>query len=320
MRKGYIRPYSIKEENSNFMKCLELNVENLISICRKVVFKDSYLCSPVYYLMTCRKGGIIYDNNGYYLISSVHPNADDCILIFNFGDGINELYDFSLCELLAKKILMNDSSIKYVRISRMPEVSIRNYRHLVVEENLLDWKYPVHVLDIEEVVGLKGKGYAQVRQRLNGLLTENCSIRGITSNEDCSIVLNMVESWIRKFPYSQYSVDDLMQPTKTLLSLMHNDRLCIHGQIVYYNNRPSAFCIWEESMTIANAFSMAADRNIHGLAEYNLVETCRVLKSRGIKKINVGGSETEGLNRYKKKFNPVESISLFTCEISRGLL
>lgn len=96
---------------------------------------------------------------------------------------------------------------------------------------------------------------------------------------------------------------------------MKDDRLCLHGQIIYYNGIPSAYCIWEERGTVANAFAMSADREIAGLAEYNIVEACRLLREKGIQKLNIGGSETEGLNRYKKKFNPVESINLYTWEV-----
>ena len=166
------------------------------------------------------------------------------------------------------------------------------------------------------VIQLKGKGYSQIRQRLNQLLFDSCKSKPIRIDDDYAVIINMVRHWIEEFPYSEYSIDDLLQPTQILLTLMKDDRFCLNGQIIYYNGIPSAYCIWEERGTVANAFAMSAARKIPGLAEYNIVEACGRVRDRGIHRLNIGGSETEGLNRYKKKFNPVESINLYTWEVA----
>lgn len=294
---------------------MELNTENIISICQKLNMEDTYSCSPVYYLMTCRKKGYIYKYKDNFIAVSLHPNTDDCVLIFHLFDENNTTYKYNCTEELAKSILLNNPEIKRVRISRLTEKMANSNTKLLIEENILDWKYPVHILNIDELIQLKGKGYSQIRQRLNQLSIELCKSESIKINEDNDIIIGMVKHWIEKFPYSECSIDDLLEPTKKLLSLMKDDRLCLHGQIIYYNGIPSAYCIWEERGTVANAFAMSADREIAGLAEYNIVEACRLLREKGIQKLNIGGSETEGLNRYKKKFNPVESINLYTWEV-----
>lgn len=297
------------------MDKMELNAENIISICDNLVLKDTYSCSPVYYLMTCRRGGWIYKYQDNYIVTSLHPNVDDCVLIFYLFDESVTTYKYCCIEQLAKTILLKNTDIKRVRISRLTEKIAMCNRQLLVEEDLLDWKYPVHILDVDSVVQLKGKGFAQIRQRLNQLLLDSCKSKLIKINDDYTIIINMVKNWIEEFPYSNYNIDDLLQPTQKLLTLMKDDTLCINGQIIYYNGVPSAYCIWEERGTIANAFAMSADRKISGLAEYNIVEACRYMKNRNIHKLNIGGSETEGLNRYKRKFNPVDSIDLYTWEI-----
>jgi hypothetical protein len=296
---------------------INLNLNSLITLCQKIDFVDSYLCSPVYYLMTGRKGGWIYKIENTFIIAIRHPNDDDCVLIFPAVHDDKILVDLQEEKKLAKKILKENALVKYVRLARVPKYLANTCSELIVEEDLLDWKYPIHILDVEAVVFLKGKGYAQIRQRINQLKTEHCTIKDIQNEVDYTIVLNMVKSWIEEFPYDEYSEEDLIQPTKMLLSIMNSKKLKICGQIIYYKEKPAAYCIWEENKNIANAFAMAAERKIPGLAEYNIVIMCKKLLNNGIKEVNIGGSETDGLNRYKKKFSPVKSIQLYSCEINR---
>lgn len=296
---------------------INLNLNSLITLCQKLDFEDSYLCSPVYYLMTGRKGGWIYKIENTFIIVIYHPNDNDCMLIFPAFHYDKILVDLQEEKKLAKKILKENALVKYVRLARIPKYLADTCPDFIVEEDLLDWKYPIHILDVEAVVFLKGKGYAQIRQRINQLKTEQCTVKDIQNEEDHKLVLNMVNNWIEEFPYDEYSEEDLIQPTKMLLSIMNNKKLKVCGQIIYYKGKPAAYCIWEENNNIANAFAMAAERKIPGLAEYNIVMMCKKLLNKGIKRVNIGGSETDGLNRYKKKFFPVKSIQLYSCEINR---
>ena len=299
------------------MWCEKININNLITLCSKVSYEDSYSCSPVYYLMTGRKGGWIIKKGALSFITMLHPNMEQCMLIFPaFRENGNSI-DLSEEKELAEILLKENPLLESVRIARVPESLVESCSDIIIDEDLLDWRYPIRILDVDGILSLKGKGYAQVRQRLNRFQIEHCTIHKIETFSDYNIVLNMVREWIREFPYTEYSEADLLQPTRTLLNLMNNEKLKISGQIIRYDERPVSYCIWEEKSDIANAYAMSAERKIPGLAEYNIVTMCRQLAKKGIKKVNIGGSETEGLNRYKKKFSPIQSIPLYTCEIRR---
>lgn len=291
-----------------------LAANNLIEIFRNVENEDSYSVSPVYYLMTGRKGGMIFDDSQQCIIVVNHPNLDNCVLVFPAIPILNNRLDLSLEFEIARKIMTERPASK-VKIARVPVLIAQKYPHAAIEEDLLDWRFPVHILDVEGVSFLKGKGYQQVRQRINSLNVDVCVVKPIDVHKDRNIILNMTLKWAREFPYAQYSSDDLILPTKTLLRLMENSELNIFGQIIYYNGVASSYCIWEERNHIANAYSMSADRSISGLAEYNIIMMCRHLYSKGIINVNIGGSESEGLNRYKKKFSPIQSISLKSCVV-----
>lgn len=295
------------------MDCKDLTVSNLVEICGKLHNIDSYVISPVYYLMTGRKGGkiLVFDNKTLIVVK--HPNLDSHYLIYPNIVG-EENSDLTTELEVAKMILRQTCGIKVI-IARVPAEIACNYKNLIVEENYMDWKYPIHILDVANVVAQKGKNFQQIRQRINQLDVHKCNTKEIDVSNDYDIILNMAINWATMFPYEHYSIDDLISPTIKLLELMKDSRLSIFGHIIYYGGVASAYCLWEQREDIANGFAMSADRNIPGLAEYNIVEMCRKLESRSVPKVNMGGSESEGLNRYKKKFSPINSLNLKSCMV-----
>jgi len=294
----------MKRENITANKLLELfdSVEN----------DDSYLVSPVYYLMSGRNGGEIIRHGMSHIIAIQHPNKKNSVLLFPKVSPINIGNDLSEEIEVASFIKQNNPYIE-TRIGRIPEaLSIKHKDKMVVEE-LLDWKYPVQILGTKDMVELKGGRFQQIRQRINNLSCCFCESSPIKSYKDFDDIKKLSIDWTKGFRYSMYSSLDLISPILKLLELMTNPKLNLHGQIIKYKELPTAFCIWETRGTIANAFAMVATRSIKGLAEYNIVEMCRRLNDFGISKVNLGGSESEGLNRFKKKFSPVKSIELKTC-------
>lgn len=288
------------------MNSYDISMGNLVQILKESDNVDSYLASPVYYLMTGRKGGKIFNN---HVIALKHPNKDNSILVFPCASKEYGLSPYDEEIEVAKKIKERNTQTE-VRLARIPKDSQLLKNGKGVEEELLDWKYPVHILGVNEVVRLKGKGFQQIRQRVNNLNTEKCECYDVDISEHYDIIKLLSIEWASDFPYDTYMKEDLVSPIETLLKLMNHSELNICGQIIDYEGIPSAFCIWEERNKVANAFAMTAKRDRPGLAEYNIVQMCRKLQKKGIKKVNMGGSESEGLNRYKKKFAPIESLEL----------
>lgn len=52
--------------------------------------------------------------------------------------------------------------------------------------------------------------------------------------------------------------------------------------------------------------------HIKGMSEFIQWSMCRTLAASGIDRVCIGGSETEGLDRFKRKMRPVESLDLCT--------
>ena len=296
------------------MNCLDLTLENVINICKGVCCDDSYAVSPTYYMMTGRNGGMIFEDNERFVIAIKHPNKSKSWLVFPCISSGKKCFDLSL-EIKVAKILLKKEEIKEVVIARIPNNKKIEDPFSLVEEPLLDWKYPIQILDVEKVVEHKGKSFQQLRQRLNNINLNVSQMRPLNIYEDELIIRNIAKKWVDKFPYKVYSDDDLISPTTALVNLMKSPELNIYGHIVYYCGRASAYSIWEESGNVSNVYAMTADRNIPGLAELNIVIMCQTLFLKGIELVNLGGSESEGLNRYKKKFAPIHSIELKCCII-----
>lgn len=291
------------------MNCLPFTVDNIINICSNVCYDDSYIVSPTYYMMTGRKGGEIFEEGKRFVIAVQHPNKDDAWLVFPSISKFKKWSDGSL-EIKVANTLLENKQLNEVVIARLPQSAQLNYPFKLVEETLLDWKYPVQIIDVKSVVEHIGKGYQQLRQRLNHIDQTACRAYSIDVFDDENVIRTLTNKWASEFPYKVYSGEDLLSPTEILIKFMKQSKLNIFGQIIYFGEDPAAFSIWEESKKIANVYSMTANRNIPGLAELNIVSMCKMLFERGIEYANLGGSESEGLNRFKRKFAPISSIYL----------
>ena len=85
------------------------------------------------------------------------------------------------------------------------------------------------------------------------------------------------------------------------------------GRLIAVNGRPSGFSSWEETdreRGMANALAHLAVHEVKGLSHFVMVDMCRTLVDRGFSQVCIGGSETEGLDRFKRKFAPVSSVRL----------
>ncbi|HEU4839452.1 MAG TPA: hypothetical protein VFS88_08600, partial [Micavibrio sp.] len=89
--------------------------------------------------------------------------------------------------------------------------------------------------------------------------------------------------------------------------------LPLAGRIIYFDDEPVAASIWEETdqeIGMANAYTHLALHEIKGVSQFVFLDMCAKLKSRGFSHVCIGGSESEGLDRFKRNLFPVESVNL----------
>jgi len=81
------------------------------------------------------------------------------------------------------------------------------------------------------------------------------------------------------------------------------------GLVLAINNSPVGFCFAERSgPSSAALYASLTLRGLRGASEFLLVSLLSHLEKTGIRSINLGGSETLSLFRFKKKFDPVMEI------------
>lgn len=294
---------------------------NKIPVENKIEY-DSYLYSPVYYTLTGRRGCWLYSGKKSNIIFCWHPNALEKILIF---PGFNEK-EIIVDSTDLKDLLNIFPYYKETQLSRIPDSLIKqindykfeNISLQPVPELVLDWKYPAHILSVNLILALQGKSFEKTRNMLRRIDKTKINIVSI-NDRNKNDIFNLIETWCQTFGLDSYSQEDLTSPTKKLLELLLLPYFKLDGIIIYDKKKPIAFSIWEKSSSIespSNVFSMSTEKNITGLSEYLIYSMCERLKEQGVKYFNLGGSETQGLDEYKRKFRPVKSYTLHTLSLS----
>jgi hypothetical protein len=110
--------------------------------------------------------------------------------------------------------------------------------------------------------------------------------------------------------------DDMADFYERFFDLLNNYSGTYDGLLYSQGRKPLGFVVWDQiSDTQANSFINLADINVAGLSDFQTVTTCQTLKDLGIKYLNVGGSETENLDKFKLKFTPTNSLSLISVDV-----
>lgn len=277
---------------------------------------DPYYISPTYYAVTGRRGLWLYkhqDDQGAQtaMLLCLHPNLKDTVLIFPpFGEHPAEAI-----KAFVDKI--SDLNVK-IQIARVTEPQIASWKlkdFKRVDESVLDWKFPVHTIDCAELCAHEGGAYARIRQTVNKFRKANAQIREIDFVQDAPMISRLAQSWEGNTShYDNYDVTFNDYFGRLGLLAKREPALGLRGLVVTINGEDKGFSIWEPGKT-ANLFaSQVADFSMTNLATYLTVESARKMREEGSEALCLGGSENEGMDRYKRGFVPAQSTTLHTLE------
>lgn len=118
------------------------------------------------------------------------------------------------------------------------------------------------------------------------------------------------------FAYKEEDHIDISQPCDYENMLIHPIRARKSGafvrQLCCIDGKACALLVMEriaQSNTIGLYCNLALYQEHKYLSEYVVHQALRVAQDGGYKYINVGGSESEGLHQFKRKFQPVDEVS-----------
>ena len=280
---------------------------------------DSYSQSAAYYAMTGRKGLWLYRRDDTFMVMAAHPNRDNHLVAFPpMGKDPAALLKQAMgdARFIAKHI-------QFARLGQREQLLVSWARAAgslrVVPEEHLDWAYPVHTLSTHFVAAHAGKRFRDFRKGILRGDRAGLSARLIETAQDRAAVGSLVEHWARHSAHEGYAIPDLIAPTRTILAQMETSRRPLHGLIIDRGGDPAGFITWEETdpaHKVANALCNVTITG-QGASECSYKAMAEVLAKRGFDRVCIGGSESPGLDQFKRKMNPVLSTPLNSAYLCR---
>jgi hypothetical protein len=279
--------------------------------------RDPYYLSPAYYALTGRRGLWRYAiNDSSALLVCLHPNKINTVLLFPpLGNSLDNLIDRFLQDF------QDINGIEY-RLSRVTD----DQRHLFerikgewIREEILDWRFPVHVISCKDLLEMRGKEYRIIRGS-NNKFNPISVVDEIEFNSEKSIARasRIARSWEESTRhYTRYDVD--VDYFSSLFNIGASGALPIKGKIVSIDGRDVGLSVWENPVSsngTANLFATQVadgDSRLNNLSTFLVLSSVRQMHADGVKFACPGGSETEGMDSFKRKFVPAWSVNLHTC-------
>ncbi len=179
-----------------------------------------------------------------------------------------------------------------------------------VEEKELDWAYPVHTLGTSKVADHRGNLFQQFRTKLNKLDRSRITVDDLQPHQHSEAVAKILKGWNGPEP-------EKLAPYQRLLDLF--GALPLRGRLAFQDGQPVGFSIWEETSQaegLANGYAHIGLHEVPGMSRFVILDMCETLLARGFDRVCIGGSETEGLDQFKRQLRPVESLDLASYDIS----
>ncbi|MFW6222809.1 MAG: hypothetical protein ACOC3T_04270 [Bacteroidota bacterium] len=332
LRQLPIREESRIEEIAAILNATKFSPAVVKEYIKKNVFYDSvfesYTLSPAYYAMTGRKSRWIYEKNGSAIVVCRHPNVPDILLAFPPLGDINILSD--IVEEIPREYIQD------LHFCRVPVELAEDYcreinkkmpfcvRFKAVKEDVLDWLYPCCIISTFSVAKLRGGKFLDARNKYNQL-TKNNEIRveKLTTkllNYNKKQFDSFLKRWEENFDGGLLGADDWSEPLFYMLRIYDDKEYNLDGTVVFCNGQMESVNIYEKPVfpgMPANFLVPFFNTEIKGLSEFVFIDICKRLHAEGIALLDIGGSETEGLDRYKRKFNPVSSRALCTIKLCK---
>ncbi|MCB1531338.1 MAG: DUF2156 domain-containing protein [Alphaproteobacteria bacterium] len=282
---------------------------------------DSYQNSPLYYTITGRKGARLYKSKFSSMVVCEHPHIEQRLMVFpEIGKA-----DYELTASVLNMIDPPKNGVQLARYSAGELETLKrklenlNYSAVsgvsIVEEHVMDWRYPVHVLDTAKVQALEGKEFKQIRKKFRKAAEH---ITHIPLNQDNALRLMRatLKFWEGNMIANEKDTDDMSEFYLELFKIMDENPGQVNGLFFMQGRRPVGFTVWDQTAPdISNCFVNLGDTSITGLSDYQMVSVCQDLNKRGIRYLNIGGSEIKSLDDFKIKYQPAESVELLSADV-----
>lgn len=263
-------------------------------------FEDSW----AYVLQATRNLPLKYVTKNAFLTLTVKQD-DAALVIPNHFAHPNQLATIakSLTQTVGKPIILKNVEIR--SIHQFIDHGFDVYQsHEVWDAKAPydDQTFPQHILKIEELLSLSGKPYRKVRTELNG-----CS----RSMPDIDII--PYDPRLHFYEVSKLCAKQEERNKGTLaaheLFLAVESNGFLQSFVYAIDDHIIAYTVTDRiSFVCAAANALIYDTTIPDLPTRVIYEAARLAHEEGYIFLNLQGSETRTLDRWKRKFNPILSI------------
>ncbi|MCI5045063.1 MAG: DUF2156 domain-containing protein [Aquisalinus sp.] len=190
----------------------------------------------------------------------------------------------------------------------------------VIEEPVRDYRYPVHIVSCRDIAALQGRKWRNIRQHCHAATRHApYSVTPYEAVQDRQPMLDLYHAWAIARDDRTAPVDVVDDFADALCRLAGLPEAFMHGLVLRMRGEAVGYSFWETPLrgqAHVNAIAGFTAQGIRGLAELLEHETMKHLAARGIHTANIGGSETAGLDAFKRKFHPVQSVLLVSIRLS----
>jgi hypothetical protein len=193
---------------------------------------------------------------------------------------------------------------------------IKEMKSLIIK-NIKEFNYYIYDLDL--LNELKGNRWKNVRQKIGNFYKNHPKLKPERlSMENCDNALHFIGNWRRELLNKRGHSYANLEKNKFAAQYYSdkNDFENIWGTVYKLRGRVVAvqllYRLGEDSA--AHAIGIA-DTEFPGLAETTQIDIWKQVHDCGIRYINDGASWRPGLDRYKRKFNPIGAQRVFECKL-----
>jgi hypothetical protein len=307
------------EQRNGVERMTDANIARFIDLLSVEDDSDSYATSPAYYAFTGRRGLWVYHYDKTYLPLCWHPNVDGQILVFPPRGEKN----FAAIKSLMCQTIQPPEGFLLARFKPEDIIHLKTFDTFLqrvsftpVTEEVLDWRYAARILSTESTTKMLGRDYWSVRKYVRKINKHQPDVRPILLKHIPEIEA-LISHWANQQSDNADQLTDLVAPYREILRLLKYKSLGLEGIVSLIDGRIQSTTVWDISNAkncTANLYMNLCNMAHRGLSEFCIKATAEILFAQGIQYMNLGGSETSGLDHYKKKFIPAFSIDLCSLE------
>ena len=184
------------------------------------------------------------------------------------------------------------------------------------DETVEDWRYPVRIFDTALITAMEGRKFKNIRNKFR-TAAQNIEAIPLEPGSALSHMRAALKFWEGTMIANQKDHPNMSGMYEELFRIAAARPESVNGLYFCQGKRPVGLSIWDTPYAdTANLVANLSDTSVTGLSEFQVVSACRTLDEQGVKYLNRGGSEREGLDDFKVKFNPVKTVKILSAEVT----